>query len=431
MKHSIENIAPSRVKVIITVEGEEWAAAKDKAVAAIAKSIKIDGFRQGKAPISRVKIEINKNRAWLLEEAERFAVSDAVLGQAFAEEKLPVYGVISRGATKRDENLLEHVVFVVLYPMAKLGDYKTVKVEKVAPSVTEEEVNAEIARRLQDNALLQVSEEAAKMGDTVVMDFTGFLPDENGKLGEPFEGGSAENFSLELGSGQFIPGFEEAVVGLKAGEKKDIKVNFPEQYVENLAGKPAVFKVTVHEVKVKVVPELTDESVADLAIEGVNTVEEFKNKVTTDMLAGKANRADAEWYNKTIDEIVKISEVVIDEAIIGNEAAEQEKKLQENVEKQGLTMEQYFEITGQKPADIHAANMEQAKKNLSAFLVEREVARAAGLTVTDEEAIAAIAAQYGMEEGAVKSAIASNAEVLNSWKNHLLQVKTHDHLATL
>lgn len=431
MKHSIENIAPSRVKVIITVEGEEWAAAKDKAVAAIAKSIKIDGFRQGKAPISRVKIEINKNRAWLLEEAERFAVSDAVLGQAFAEEKLPVYGVISRGATKRDENLLEHVVFVVLYPMAKLGDYKTVKVEKVAPSVTEEEVNAEIARRLQDNALLQVSEEAAKLGDTVVMDFTGFLPDENGKLGEPFEGGSAENFSLELGSGQFIPGFEEAVVGLKAGEKKDIKVNFPEQYVENLAGKPAVFKVTVHEVKVKVVPELTDESVADLAIEGVNTVEEFKNKVTTDMLAGKANRADAEWYNKTIDEIVKISEVIIDEAIIGNEAAEQEKKLQENVEKQGLTMEQYFEITGQKPADIHAANMEQAKKNLSAFLIEREVARAAGLTVTDEEAIAAIAAQYGMEEGAVKSAIASNAEVLNSWKNHLLQVKTHDHLATL
>jgi len=431
MKHSIENIAPSRVKVIITVEGEEWAAAKDKAVAAIAKSIKIDGFRQGKAPISRVKIEINKNRAWLLEEAERFAVSDAVLSQAFAEEKLPVYGVISRGATKRDENLLEHVVFVVLFPMCKLGDYKTVKVEKVAPSVTEEEVNAEIARRLQDNALLQVSEEAAKMGDTVVMDFVGFLPDENGKLGEPFEGGSAENFSLELGSGQFIPGFEEAVVGLKAGEKKDIKVNFPEQYVENLAGKPAVFKVTVHEVKVKVVPELTDDSVADLAIEGVNTVEEFKNKVTTDMLAGKANRADAEWYNKTIDEIVKISEIVIDEAIIGNEAAEQEKKLQENVEKQGLTMEQYFEITGQKPADIHAANMEQAKKNLSAFLVEREVARAAGLTVTDEEAIAAIAAQYGMEEGAVKSAIASNAEVLNSWKNHLLQVKTHDHLATL
>lgn len=431
MKHSIENIAPSRVKVIITIDGDEWAAAKDKAVANIAKSIKIDGFRQGKAPISRVKIEINKNKEWLYEEAERVAVPDQVLSQAFAEENLPVYGVISRGATKRNDALLEHVVFVVLFPQCKLGDYKTVKVEKAAPSVNDEEVMAEVTRRLQDNAILQVSEDAAKMGDTVVMDFTGFLPNAEGKLGEPFEGGSAENFSLELGSGQFIPGFEEALVGLKAGEKKDVKVTFPEQYVENLAGKPAVFKVTVHEVKVKVVPELTDEAVADLAIEGVNTVEEFKNKVTTDLLTAKTNRADAEWYNNTIDEIVKISEVVIDEAIIANEAADQDKKLQENVEKQGLTMEQYFEITGQKPADVHAVNMENAKKNLSAFLVEREVARAAGLTVTDEEAIAAIAAQYGMEEGAVKNAIAQNAEVLNSWKNHLLQVKTHDHLATL
>ena len=431
MKHSIENIAPSRVKVIITIDGEEWAAAKDKAVANIAKSIKIDGFRKGKAPISRVKVEINKNKEWLLEEAERVAVSDQVLSQAFAEEKLPVYAVIQRGATKRNDSLLEHVVFVVLYPTVKLGDYKTVKVEKVAPSVTDEEVMAEITRRMQDNALLEVSEDAAKMGDTVVMDFTGFLPDAEGKLGEPFDGGSAENFSLELGSGQFIPGFEEELVGMKAGDKKEVHVTFPTQYVENLAGKPAVFKVTVHEVKVKVVPELNDESVADLAIDGVKTVEEFKKKVTEDLLSAKTNKADADWYNKTIDEIVKISEVTIDEGIIANEAADQEKKLKENVEKQGLTMEQYFEITGTKIEDLRKTNMENAKKNLSAFLVEREIAHVANLTVTDEEAIKTIAEQYSMEEGAVKNAIAQNAEILNSWKSHLLQVKTHDYLATL
>ena len=429
MKHSIEKIAPSRVKVILTIEGEEWANAKEKALANIAKTIRIDGFRAGKAPISRVKIEVNKNRGLLLEEAERVAVSDEVIGRAFGEEQLPVYGIMQRGSTKRDENVLEHVLIVILAPSCKLGDWKSVKVEKVAPSVSEEEVSAEIAKRLEDNALLAVSEEAAKMGDTVVMDFTGFLPDENGKLGEPFEGGSATEFSLELGSGQFIPGFEEELVGLKAGEKKDVKVTFPTQYVEGLAGKPAVFKVVIHEVKTKVIPELNDEAIADMGIEGINNVEEFKNKVTSDILVAKNRSADAEWYNKTIDEIVKISEIVIDEAIIINEAIEQENKLKSNVEAQGLTMEQYFEITGQKLEDLRKINMANAERGLKSFLAERQVGIDAGISVTEAEVIAAIAAQYQMGEDQVKAAVANNAEIMNSWRSHLTQVKIHDTLA--
>lgn len=429
MKHSIETITPSRVKVIITIEGEEWANAKEKALANIAKNIRIDGFRAGKAPISRVKIEVNKNRGLLLEEAERVAVSDEVIGRAFGEEQLPVYGIMQRGSTKRDENVLEHILIVILAPSCKLGDWKSVKVEKVAPSVSDEEVSAEMSKRLEDNALLAVSEEAAKMGDTVVMDFTGFLPDENGKLGEPFEGGSATEFSLELGSGQFIPGFEEELVGLKAGDKKDVKVTFPTQYVENLAGKPAVFKVVIHEVKTKVIPELNDEAIADMGIEGINTVEEFKNKVTSDILVAKNRSADAEWYNKTIAEIVKISNIVIDEAIIFNEAMEQENKLKSNVEAQGLTMEQYFEITGQKPEELRKINMANAENGLKSFLAERQVGIDAGVSVTEAEVIAAISAQYNMGEDQVKAAVGNNAEIMNSWRSHLTQVKIHDLLA--
>lgn len=429
MKHSIETITPSRVKVIITIEGEEWANAKEKALANIAKNIRIDGFRAGKAPISRVKIEVNKNRGLLLEEAERVAVSDEVIGRAFGEEQLPVYGIMQRGSTKRDENVLEHILIVILAPSCKLGDWKSVKVEKAAPSVSDEEVSAEMSKRLEDNALLAVSEEAAKMGDTVVMDFTGFLPDENGKLGEPFEGGSATEFSLELGSGQFIPGFEEELVGLKAGDKKDVKVTFPTQYVENLAGKPAVFKVVIHEVKTKVIPELNDEAIADMGIEGINTVEEFKNKVTSDILVAKNRSADAEWYNKTIAEIVKISDIVIDEAIIFNEAMEQENKLKSNVEAQGLTMEQYFEITGQKPEELRKINMANAENGLKSFLAERQVGIDAGVSVTEAEVIAAISAQYNMGEDQVKAAVGNNAEIMNSWRSHLTQVKIHDLLA--
>ncbi len=300
----------------------------------------------------------------------------------------------------------------------------------MAPSVDEEEVNAAIKKLLEGNSSLVLVERPAKLGDTVVLDFDGYLPDEKGNL-KKFEGGEAKNYSLELGSHQFVPGFEEAVVGLKAGEKKDIKVTFPTNYVKDLAGKEATFKIEVHEVKEKQTPALDEEAVKELNIKDVDSVEKLKAHEKETILKDKVSKAEADYYNAIMAEIVKGTTYVIDDSIIVNEAAQMEENLKKQVEQQGLSFEQYLEITGGKEEDLKKTYHEQAEKNIKEFLATEEIAKAEKILVSDEDVAAEIkkiAEQYKMKEDEVKNILSKNME---QWKENLRQKKIHDFIVSV
>lgn len=409
MKHTIEKISPSRVKLVADVDKELWANAQEKAFKKTAAKVSVPGFRPGKAPRKLIEERINQEAVW------NEAIED-VLQPVFAtlltEENLqPMYRP-SVNVTKLSKDELELVFTIVTIPEVTLGEYKGLKANKVAPKVTEEEVKNAIDSLLKDNAELVVADREAKMGDTTVIDFDGYLEDENGKL-KAFDGGQANNYSLELGSNQFIPGFEEQLVGMKDGDKKEIKVTFPTNYVKELAGKEATFKIAMHEVKEKQIPELNDETVLDLAIKDVKTVDELKDYETKHLLSHKVQDSENAFYSELLAQIVKNATFVIDEAIIENEAHQMEENLKKQIESNGLTFEQYLEITGAKEEDLHKTYHVNAENNIKNFLVLHEIGVKENLAATDADIDAEIkkmAEQYKMKEEDVKNIISKNLE---------------------
>jgi trigger factor len=427
MKHTVEKVSPSQVKLAVSVDQPVWKAAQEKAFNKVAAKVSVPGFRPGKAPKELVKEKVNPEAVYneALEE-----VMTPVYSQVITEEKITPFFRPSVNVTKLSPDELEIVYTVTLFPSAKLGEYKGLKATKEAPSVTDAEVADAITKLLQGNASLAVVDRAAKMGDTVVLDFDGYLPDEKGAL-KPFEGGKADNYSLELGSHQFVPGFEEAVVGLKSGEKKDIKVTFPANYVKDLAGKEATFKITIHEIKEKQIPALNDEAAKDLAIKDVDTVEKLKAHEKETLLADKVSKAEEKYYADIMAQIVKGTTYVIDDEIIVNEAANMEENLKKQVEQQGLTFEQYLEITGSKEDDLKKTYHEQAEKNIKEFLATEEIAKAEKILVEDKDVdaeIKKIADQYKMKEEEVRNILAKN---MDQWKENLRQKKIHDFVISI
>lgn len=426
MKHTVEKISPSRVKLVADVDKELWTNAQEKAFKKTASKVSVPGFRPGKAPRKLIEERINQQAVWNEAIDE---VMTPVFATLLTEEKLqPMYRP-NVNVTKLSKDELELVYTIVLIPEVTLGEYKGIKATKVAPKVTEKEVEDDITNLLKNNAELVVTDREAKIGDTTVIDFDGYLADEEGKL-KAFEGGQANNYSLELGSNQFIPGFEEQLVGMKDGDKKDIKVTFPTNYVKELAGKEATFKITMHEVKEKKVPELNDETVKDLAIAGVNTVAELKEHETKHLLSHKVQDAENAFYNEVMGEIVKNSTFVIDEAIIENEAHQMEENLKKQIESNGLTFEQYLEITGSKQEDLHATYHANAENNIKNFLVSHEIGIKENLAATDADIdveIKKMAEQYKMKEEDVKNIISKNLE---DFRAQLSERKVRDFVLT-
>lgn len=413
MKHTVEKISPSRVKLVVDVDKDLWQKAQEKAFKKTAAKVSVPGFRPGKAPRKLIEERINQEAVW--NEAIEEVISP-VFANVIVEEKLqPMYrpGV---SVTKLSGDELEVVYEIILVPEVTLGEYKGLKATKVAPKVTEEEVNKAIEGLLKDNAELVVTDRPAKMGDTTLIDFDGYLTDENGKL-KAFEGGQANNYSLELGSNQFIPGFEEQLVGMKDGDKKDIKVTFPENYVKELAGKEATFKINMHEVKEKQIPELNDEAVKDLAIKDVNTVAELKDYETKHLLSHKVQDSENAFYSELVAQIVKNATFVIDEQVIENEAHQMQENLKKQIESNGLTMEQYLEITGTKMEDLHAQYHVNAENNIKNYLALHQLGAQENLIATDaeiDEEIKKMAEQYKMKEEEVRNIINKNLEDFRS-----------------
>lgn len=378
----------------------------DKAFVKVRKTLNVPGFRKGKVPRQIFNQRFGEEALYqdaldiLLPEVYSGAVDEAGI------EPVDTPQVNVESMEKGQAWVLSAEVTVK--PEVKLGDYKGLEVEKRDPALTDEEVDAELKSMQERQAELVIKEDAATDGDTVVLDFEGF------KDGEPFEGGKAENHSLEIGSGQFIPGFEEQLVGLKAGDEKEITVTFPEEYhAEDLAGQEAVFKVKVHEVKTKEVPELDDELAKDID-EEVESLAELKEKVTKRLQEAKEDSVKQAKQDEVVAKAVENAEVEIPHSMIHHEADHLMSHFTQDLQAQGLTPELYYQFTGQTAEGMHDQMEQDAEKRVKMNLVLEAIAEAEGIEPSEaeiDEEISTLAENYNMEKDAVRAALGDLKEL--------------------
>ena len=419
MKRVVNKLENSKVEVICDIEKEAWKEFQDKAFQKLAGNLEVKGFRKGKVPTDIAKKHIDQGS--IFNEAINMSLQPS-FEEVLREEKLQPFARPSVDVTKVSDTELQLKFIIVLAPEVKLGNYKGLAVKKEAIEVEEKEIDEAIEKLVAQNASLVVKEGEAKKGDTVVIDFVGSVD------GKEFEGGKADNYSLELGSNSFVPGFEDQLVGHKAGEQVDVNVTFPTQYVPELASKKALFKCTVHEVKEKVLPKLDEELIKDLNIPEVKdeaSLREYEKKALTQQ---KENKAQADALNKVLEEIVDHSEVNIAQEILMEEVDGMKKNMEEQIKQRGLTLEQYYQITGQSAEETEMKMKIEADKNLRTILCMEEIAKAEKLDVTDadvDKEMQQIADMYKMPVDKVKEILGKD---MSRFKAEIRQRKIQDFL---
>ncbi|MCT0484926.1 trigger factor [Weissella paramesenteroides] len=372
----------------------------------VKKQISVPGFRKGKMP-KQVFFQMYGEES-LYQDALNKILPD-VYGEAVSET-----GAMTVGQPKIEaESMNKGETWVLtaeveLAPEIELGQYKGVEVPASDTSVSDADVDEELANMQQGQSELVLVEEAAKNGDTVVIDFDGSVD------GVHFDGGQADNYSLELGSGSFIPGFEEQLVGAKAEDKVDVKVTFPEDYqAADLAGKEAVFEVTVHEVKTKEVPALDDEFAKDVD-EEVETLAELKEKVKARLADQKASAAKEAKEDAAVAAAVDNAKVVGDDipaSMIDEDVHRQMNQMFASMQQQGISPELYYQITGTSEDDLHKQYEEGAERRVKTNLVLEAIVKAEDIKPSDEEIAAevkSLAEAYNMEEDAVRNALSDD-----------------------
>lgn len=417
MERKVTKLEHSHVQVDVVVDEKTWKDAQEKAFNKLAENVTIDGFRKGKAPKNLVKSRIDQMK--VLDEAIN-ALLPKIYEEILTKDQIRPFARPAVDVTKVSDSELEVKFVLVTAPEVKLGAYKGLEIGKKAVKVTKKDLEEALEGTLKENASLVLKEGEAAMGDIVVMDFAGKI---NGEL---FDGGSAQNHELELGSHQFIPGFEEQLVGHKAGETVNVNVTFPENYTEELKGKPAVFECKIHEVKEKKLPELNDEFVKELKVEGIETVEAFRARKEEDLKKQKELEARREYMSKLIEEIVKGSEIDLADEIVENQVESRKEDMVKRIEQSGLTLEQYLQILGQKEEQFVAQLREQALKETKEYVVLEEIAKVEKIEITDadlEFEYAKIAEQYKMKVEDVKKALAAN---LDEFRNNLKMQRIDD-----
>ncbi|MGD6802476.1 trigger factor [Rossellomorea vietnamensis] len=373
----------------------------DAAFKKVVKQVNVPGFRKGKMP--RGMFEKRFGVESLYQDA-----LDVILPEAYAKA-VEETGISPVDRPEIDIEQMEkgkELIFtatVTVKPEVKLGEYKGLEVEKMDTEVTSEDVENELKSLQEKQAELAVKEEgAAENGDTVVIDFEGFVD------GEAFEGGTAENYSLELGSGSFIPGFEEQLIGLETGAEKEVEVNFPEEYhASELAGKPAVFKTKLHEIKAKQLPELDDEFAKD-ADEEVETLDQLKEKIQKRLEESKKNEAEQTLRDTLVEKASENTEVEIPDAMVDTEVDRMMQEFEQRLQMQGMNLELYFQFSGQKEEDLRGQMKEDAAKRVRTNLTLEAIAEAENLEISDEEAeeeVNKLAEQYNMAADNIKQAL--------------------------
>ena len=391
---SCEKLEKSRVALTIEASAEEFEAAVNKAYLKMRGKINVPGFRVGKAP--RKIIEKMYGEEVFYEEAVNIILPDAY-EDAVKEQKLDVVGypeVELESCTK------DGVVFkctVAVYPEVKLGQYKGLEAPKAEVKVAAADVNARLKEMADRNSRLVSVERAVKKGDTADIDFEGF---DNGVA---FDGGKGENFDLEIGSGSFVPGFEEQLIGMKAGEEKDIDITFPENYAPELAGKPVVFHVKVNEVKVKEVPAVDDEFAKDVS--EFDTLKELKADIKKKMTAERTEAAQRAFEDVLMAKVAEGVEAEIPHEMVELQAERMMEQFKQQLAAQGIPFDQYLKMTGTTEADFRKQSDGPAAEQVKMDLAVEAIIRAEGLEATDEDVeneLKNVAEKYGMDLETVK-----------------------------
>lgn len=393
----------------VTVPAEKVNASLDQAFKKVVKEINVPGFRKGKMP--RVMFEQRFGVEALYQDALEILMSEAY-PNALDEAGIEPVDYPSIDGT---ENFAKGQDFtftaqVVVKPEPKLGEYKGLEVTKQSVEVTEEEITADIEAKLAQHAEMEVKEdEAIVEGDTAVIDFEGFVGE------EAFEGGKGEDYALEIGSNTFIPGFEEQLVGAKAGDSKDVVVTFPEEYhAEELAGKEATFKVTVKEVKVKVLPELDDEFAKEID-ETVETADELRKKMTEEKIEAKKAEAEAVLRDELVEKAAANAEFEVPAGMINTEVDQMMREFDQRLQQQGMNLELYTQFSGQTEEDLRGQMKEEADNRIRVRLTLEAIADAEKIEATDEDInkeLEEMSKQFNMTTEQITTALGGSTDIL-------------------
>ena len=420
MERKVTKLEHCHTEVVVNVDQDLWKKAQAKAFNKLAANVTVPGFRKGKAPAAMLKGHVDQMKVF--NEAINNVLSP-VYEEILKEEKIQPMARPSFDVTKLSEDELEVKVTIVTRPEVNLGKYTGYELGKAEVTVKDEEVDAAVEELRKQNATIAPKDGQAEKGDIVVMDFEGFVD------GKAFEGGKAENHELELGSGQFIPGFEDQLIGSSAGIEVDVNVKFPENYgPDEISGKDAVFHCKIHEVKQKVLPALDEEFIKDLNFPNVETVEQLKANRADQLAKQKEASAKQEYLNKLIEEIKKVSTFDIADEIIAEEAENRKKDLENRLKQSGIDIEQYLVLTRQKEEDLQKQLNDEARKGIESFLVMDNVAIKENLSVSDEDfefELAKMADQYNMSIDQIKQAL---GQQLGQFRHNLLMQKIENFL---
>ena len=404
MSLQVEKLEHNMAKLTIEVSADEVEKALQAAYLKERSKISLPGFRKGKVP--RQMIEKMYGPEVFYDEAANHMISEAY-GKAYDECELEIVSQPKIEVTQLEKG--KPFIFtaeVAVKPAVELGEYKGLKVDKISTEVTDEEVDQEIERERERNArTVEVTDRAVQDKDQVVLDFEGFVD------GEAFEGGKGEKYPLTIGSGSFIPGFEEQLIGAEIGKEVEVNVTFPEDYqAKDLAGKAAVFKCTVHEIKVKELPELDDEFASDVSEES-ETLEEYKAEVKGKLKERKENDAKQKKEDQAVEKAVENAQIDIPEPMIDLQARQMADDFARRIMQQGLTLEQYFQFTGLSEEKMMEELKPQAEKRIRTRLVLEAVAAAENIEVSDErldEELKKMAESYQMEVDKLKEFMGEN-----------------------
>ena len=391
---SCEKLEKSRVALTIEVGAEEFEAAVNKAYLKMRGKMNIPGFRPGKAP--RKMIESMYGAEVFYEEAVNAVLPDAY-ESAVDEQKLEVVGYPQVEIESVGKEGAVFKCTVAVYPEVELGQYKGLEAVKAEVKVMAADVNARLKEMAERNSRLVAVERAVKKGDTANIDFEGF---DNGVA---FEGGKGDAFDLEIGSGSFVPGFEDQLIDMKAGEEKDIDITFPENYTPELAGKPVVFHVKVNEVKVKELPAIDDEFAKDVS--EFDTLKELKADIKKKMIEERTTAAQRAFEDVLMTKVAEGVKADIPEEMIELQAQQLVDGFKQQLAAQGIPYDQYLKMTGMEEAKIMADAKEPAANQVKMDLAIRAIIKAEGLEVSDEEVEAEmknVADKYGMDLDTVK-----------------------------
>ena len=401
MNSTSKTIETNRVELTITITASEFAKGLDTAFEKVRKDVTVEGFRKGKIP--RRMFENKFGVEVLYDDALNLVLPDAYREAIKTEEIHPIdfpeWDV--KELSKADGVVAIATIWVK--PTVELGEYKGLSVTRLSDEVTDEDIEAEINKLAAGQSEMIIKEGPAAIGDIAVIDYEGF------KEEKAFEGGKGENHPLELGSNSFIPGFEEKVVGMSAGDEKDIDLTFPADYhATELAGAAVVFKVKVHEVKMRELPEIDDDFVIDLDQDGIETIAELRASILEKLTETKKADAEAHVINSVIEQAVANASFEVPDVMVENEITNMVKRMEQQYKQQGFTLEMYLQFSGLTMEELRKQMKQQAIKSVDQSIVIDAIIEKENIDVTDEdleEELAKMAESYDMEIDKMKAMI--------------------------